>query len=203
MPDTSQTTTSPISYRQRSEAASSLIAVITSSDDNIRGGLYDEDRGAVVSIDFLLVLLGEALVFVNQPSSSLTVSQIDALLKAIEDLQAVGARVYSACTDFLETVMASAQGLKGSTPADLLRKSTSNLSGSSNFSLVGSSMIASQLKQSMGGSGLLGKSIVRRAWDWRNGVTATTTGEDLLGMLRLGLAKDLARAWLKELDGEV
>lgn len=185
----------------KKEAALALFAIITSSDDNIRGGLYDEEREAVVNVDFLLALLGEAMVFVNQPTFSLTASQIDILLKAIEDLHAVGPRIYSACSDFLETVIASSPDLRGSTPADMLRKSTSNMSGTSSFSLVGSSMLASQLKQSMGSSGVLVKGNIKRGWDWRRNLDAKTTGVDVLRVLRLGLAKDLAKAWLREVDG--
>ena len=190
------------SIARKQEAAAALLAVINSSDDNITGGLYDEARGAVVSVDFLLALLGEAMVFVNRPGSSITVSQIESLLKAIEDLQAVGPRVYSACRDFLQTVIASGQGLKGSSPTDMLRKSTSNTSGSS-FSMVGSSMFASQLKQSMSSSGVLVKGNIKRGWDWRRGISASTTGEDVLRILRLGLAKDLAKAWLIEADNNM
>lgn len=189
---------------RKREAANSLMAVIISSDDNICGGLYDEERGAVVSVDFLLALLGEAMVFVNQPDYTATVAQIDILLKAIEDLQAVGPRVYSACTEFLQTVVASGQGLKGSTPSDLLRKQPSNISGTSgSFSMVGSSMLASQLKQSMSSSGVLVKGNVKRGWDWRKGISAGTYGDDLLKILRLGLAQDLAKAWLAEADGRM
>lgn len=185
---------------RKDEAAAALIAVITSSDDNIRGGLYDEERAAVVSVDFLLALLGEAMMFINQPRVSLTAAQIDTLLKAIEDLQVIGPRVYAACNEFLQLVIASGQGLRGSNPSDLLRKSVSNLSGNSNFSLVGSSMLASQLKQSMSSSGVLVKGNTKRGWDWRSGISANTTGEDVLRILRLGLARDLAKAWLVEID---
>ena len=188
---------------RKREAASALLAVITSSDDNIRGGLYDEARGAVVSVDFLLALLGEATVFVNQPQPSITPSQIDTLLKAIEDLQTVPSRIYAACNEFFNTVSASTQGLKGSSPMDLLKKSTSNVSGTSSFSLVGSSMLASQLQRSIGNSGVLVKANVKRGWDWRKGLTTNTTGENILQMLRLGLAKDLARAWIMEADGQL
>ena len=191
------------SLARKQEATTALLAVISSSDDNIRGGLYDEGRGAVVSVDFLLALLGEAMVFVNQPGSSVTVSQIDTLLKAIEDLQAVGPRVYSACSEFLQTVIASGQGLKGSSPTDMLRKSVSNASGTSSFSMVGSSMLASQLKQSMSSSGVLVKGNIKRGWDWRRGISASMKGEDLLRILRLGLAKDLAKAWLVEVDNKM
>jgi hypothetical protein len=189
------------SLTRKKEAVIALLAVITSSDDNIRGGLYDEERGAVVNVDFLLALLGEAMVFVNQPNFSITAGQIDILLKAIEDLQAVGPRIYTVCSEFLGTVIASVGGLKGSTPTDMLRKSTSNISGTSSFSLVGSSMLASQLKQSMGSSGVLVKGDIKRGWDWRQGVSAGTTGDDVLRILRLGLAKDLAKAWVLEVDG--
>lgn len=188
---------------RKREAASALLAVIMSSDDNIRGGLYDEERGAVVSVDFLLALLGEAMVFVDQPGSTLTGPQIDILLKAIEDVQTVSPRVRSACSEFLQTVVASGQGLKGSSPTDMLRKSTSNTSGTSSFSMVGSSMLASQLKQSMGSSGVLVKGNVKRGWDWRHGISAGTSTEDVLRILRLGLAKDLAKAWLAEADNVI
>ena len=191
------------STARKVEAASSLMAVITSSDDNIRGGLYDEERGAVVSVDFLLALLGEALVFVHQTDYTITVSQIDILLKAIEDLETVGERVNSACTEFLQTVISSGQGLKGSTPMDMLRKSTSNISGTSSFSMVGSSIYASQLKQSMSSSGVLVKGNTKRGWDWRQGISASMTGQDLLRILRLGLAKDLAKAYLLESDSRM
>ena len=186
-----------------SSVISPLIAVITSSDDTIRGGLYDKERGAVVSVDFLLALLGEAYAFVSQPDFVIAVPDIEILLKAIEDIQAVDSRVYSDCTEFLQAVLASAQGLKGSSPADMLRKSTSNLSGTSSFSLVGSSMFASQLKQSLSSSGVLVKGNIRRGWDWRQGVSAGTTAEDLLKILRLGLAKKLAMAWLLEADNMI
>ncbi|CAG8984252.1 hypothetical protein HYALB_00010508 [Hymenoscyphus albidus] len=188
---------------RKQEAARALMAVITSSGDNIRGGLYDEQNGAIVSVDFLLALLGEAMVFVNQPTPTITVSQIEILLRAIEDLQTVGSRVYTACTEFLQTVIASGQGMKGSSPHDMLRKSTSAASGTSSFSMVGSSMLAIQMKMSMGSSGVLVKGGVKRGWDWRRGISATTTGEEVLQILRLGLARDLARAWLREADGEM
>jgi hypothetical protein len=188
---------------RKSEAVSALMAVIASSDDNIRGGLYDESRGAVVSVDFLLALLGEALVFVNQPQLSIAPPQIDTLLKAIEDLQTVPSRIYAACNEFFQTVIASTPGLKGSSPMDLLKKSSSSMSGTSSYSMVGSSMLASQLQRSIGNSGVMVKGNVKRGWDWRRGLSAGTTGDDILRMLRFGLAKDLANVWILEADGQL
>ncbi|KAK1253559.1 hypothetical protein MKX07_001636 [Trichoderma sp. CBMAI-0711] len=179
----------------RKQAAFALVAVISSSGDNIRGGLYDESRDAVVSEDFLLALLGEATVFINQTPPVISLEQLDILLKAIEDIQAVGSRVYSTCEEFFNLVLASGQGLKGSTPADLM-KSTGSLGGST-YMMSGSSLLASHMQKSLTGG--VGK--VTRGWDWRKGWLANTTGEDVIRKLRLGLAKDLAALWLDDADG--
>ncbi|GAO17945.1 uncharacterized protein UV8b_00363 [Ustilaginoidea virens] len=189
-------TSSAKSRALKRQAAVALVAVISSADDSIRGGLRDETRDAVVSEDFLLALLGEATVFVNQSPAVLTLDQIDVLLKAVEDLQTVGSRAYNSCQSFLDAVLASGQNLRGSTPADLLTKSTSSLSGSS-YVLSGSSMLASRVHQATGGGGVE----TRRGWDWRKGWKVSTKGDDLLRRLRLGLSKDLGVLWLEDTDG--
>ena len=51
---------------RKTVAATALVAIINSAADNIHGGLYDESRAAVVQVDALLTLLGEAMVFVNR-----------------------------------------------------------------------------------------------------------------------------------------
>lgn len=192
----------------RQQAAAALVSVIASSDDNIRGGLYDQTRDGIVSEDFLLALLGEATAFVSDPANAnihygraaepaITLDQIDVMLKAVEDLQAVGGRVYGTCDDFLGVVLAAVPGgLKGGTPADLM---TSAASGGS-YVLGGSSVMVSQLHKSLSGGAL--KS-VKRGWDWRKAMAAKSKGEDVLRRLRLGLAKDLAALWLAEADGGV
>ena len=48
------------------------------------------------------------------------------------------------------------------------------------------------------GNGNKAKSQGKRGWDWRTGMKKGATGEDLLSMLRLGLAKELARAWIED-----
>ena len=193
---------------RRQQAAAALVSVIASADDNIRGGLLDQTRDGIVSEDFLLALLGEALVFVSNPDNTnvhhnqpthpaVSPDQIDVILKAVEDLQAVGSRVYGAADEFLQLVLASAPGgLKGATPADLLRKS-----GGSTQMLAGSSLVASQLQRSLsGGGGALGRVAVGRGWDWRAELPTKTRGEDIMRRLRLGVAKDLAGLWLAEAD---
>ncbi|KAI1104722.1 hypothetical protein F4804DRAFT_306095 [Jackrogersella minutella] len=187
------------SLLRRQQAAAALAAVIASADDNIRGGLYDDTRDAVVSEDFLLALLGEASVFVGQSPPVITLDQIDTLLKAIEDIQTVGSRVYDASDEFFKLALASGHG-KGSTPADLLKQSTSSLGGS--FMMTGSSMIASQLHQSVVKSGVI-KGPIKRAWDWRTGVLSGSSSGDVLRQIRLGLTRDLADLWLDQADSVI
>lgn len=186
----------------KKRAATALVAVIASSDDNIRGGLYDETRDAVVSEDFLLALLGEAMVLVGHEPPVLTLEQMDILLKAIEDLETVGTRVYDACDEFFKLVLASAQGLKGSTPADLMKSISSSGGLGGSYVLSGSSMLASQLHRSISGSSSSGglARVPKRGWDWRAGLRANSTAEEVLRILRLGLSKELARLWLQDAD---
>jgi len=37
---------------------------------------------------------------------------------------------------------------------------------------------------------------IKRAWDWRTGLNAGAGPEELMRVLRLGLAKEVARAWV-------
>ena len=174
----------------KKQAVAALTAVISSSDDNIRGGLYDETRDAVVSEDFLLSLLGEASVLINQTPGLITLDQIDVLLKAVEDVQTVSSRIYSTCEEFFDLALGSGHGKQVSGPADLA-KSTSSLSGSS-YVLGGSSMLMSQMQKS---------DPTTRGWDWRKSLPATTKADEILRSLRLGLAKDLAGLYLEDADG--
>lgn len=204
------TTTAAKSPARRRQAAAALTAVIASADDNIRGGLYDDARDAVVSEDFLLALLGEASVFVGRSPPALTLDQVDVLLKAVEDVQAVGSRVYGEADEFFRLVLTSGQG-PASSPADLLARSTTSSTGGKNggaglggsfVMMSGSSMVASQLHQSVVRSGLL-KGPIKRAWDWRTGgpgLNPATGSADVLRRIRLGLSRDLADLWLEQAD---
>ncbi|ORY63025.1 uncharacterized protein BCR38DRAFT_435696 [Pseudomassariella vexata] len=189
----------PRSITRRQQAATALTFVIASADENIRGGLYDDSCDAVVSEDFILALLGEATVFINQSPTIISLEQIDILLKAIEDIQTVGSRVYEAADAFFKIVLSSGHG-KGSTPADLMKRSTSSLGGS--FMMTGSSMMASQLHKSIRESGVL-KGPIWRTWDWRKNVLATSSSGEVLKKLRLGLTKDLADLWLEQADSVI
>lgn len=79
------------------------------------------------------------------------------------------------------------------------------MTSSTGFSLIGSLMLVSESSMADGGgSGVLVKApksskkddgVVKRGWDWRTGVGRETRGSDVLRVLRLGLAKDISRAW--------
>ncbi len=79
-------------------------------------------------------------------------------------------------------------------PRELVKKSFSGLTGSSGFSLVGSEM-TSEGAFSIGRNGARKVQERKRAWDWRKGLGRDAKGEDVLRILRMGLARDVARIW--------
>ncbi|KAL8729665.1 MAG: hypothetical protein Q9166_004614 [cf. Caloplaca sp. 2 TL-2023] len=197
---------------RRKAAASTLIAVINSAADNIHGGLYDVDRGAVVPVDGLLALLGEALVFVDQSERELSLCQCLDLLKAIEDLQTATPRVYEQCEECFRCTLTNGQSQqKPPDTGDMLKKSISNMTSSSSaFSLIESSMMISDTRESTGSEEVMVNMVenasnavpkndeIHRGWDWRNSLSPNATGADLLRKLRLSLAKDIAKAWIED-----
>ncbi|KAL8873475.1 MAG: hypothetical protein Q9174_001067 [Haloplaca sp. 1 TL-2023] len=203
---------------RRKAAIRTLMAVVNSAADNIHGGLYDPDRGSIVPVDGLLALLGEASVFLDQPQRELSLSQCFDLLKAIEDLQTVTSGVYEQCEECFHCTLANAQSQqqKLADRREMFKKSISNVTTSSSaFSLV-DSMMESETRESTGSDGVMVRMVdkangsidngdkvssnkIKRGWDWRDGLDADTSAAGLLRRLRLGLAKDIARAWV---DGE-
>ncbi|KAJ5273858.1 hypothetical protein N7478_008983 [Penicillium angulare] len=198
---------------RRRIAAKALTAVISSAADNIYGGLYDPSRDSAVQVDGLLALLGEALVFVNQPNPILSVAQQFTILSAIEDIETVTPRVFAQCEEcFRSTLLEiqnpgqkSQEGHQPPSPRALLKKSVSSLSAST-FSLIGNDMLESARNgfgpTSVSSSGVLvphlsDKDAGRaRGWDWRVGLPGTLKGQDVLHMLRLGLAQGLSHGAL-------
>ena len=61
-------------------------------------------------------------------------------------------------------------------------------------------MLDSEVSNDMSSSRALMKSEAdkERGWDWRKGLAEGAKGEDVLRILRLGLAKDIARHWISE-----
>ncbi|KAI9925718.1 hypothetical protein ASPWEDRAFT_136383 [Aspergillus wentii DTO 134E9] len=193
---------------RRRAAAQALVAVIGSAADSIYGGLYDPDRDSAVQVDGLLALLGEALALINQSTPILSVSQQFTILSAIEDLESVTPRVYAQCEECFRSTLIEYQSSESAvappSPRTLLKKSVSSLTASSTFSFIGNDMIESARTRSMSGSGSAGSSAVlvprpgggkalvyERGWDWRSGLPEEVKGEDILRMLRSGLARGL------------
>ena len=83
-----------------------------------------------------------------------------------------------------------------------MKKSISDLTASTGFSLVGSSMVGSGVSSGSingkgrwnGGSAGRG---MKRAWDWRDGLNGDEKPGRLLKRLRLGLAKEVAGSWIE------
>ena len=195
--DQSLTSDLPL-HRIKAQAAVALLTVIASSADNIHGGLYDAKRGSIVAVDGLLALLGEALPFLNNTPRTLKMTQVFALLKAIEDVQTVTPRVYAQCNEFLQSTLeaAHASGSGNGSPRHLLKKSMSEMTASSvdGWSLTGSEF----LRDSLVNSGVLVRAERKRGWDWRTGLRRGANGEDVLRILRLGLAQELAAGWIQD-----
>ncbi|MCJ1313704.1 hypothetical protein MMC25_007383 [Agyrium rufum] len=184
-----------------------LLAVIASSADHIAGGLHDDTCDSVIAVDGLLALLGEAMPFVNQQDRILDMSQIMLLLATIEDLQTVSPRVYALCEDCLQATL-SAQRKTGRRPLEtreMMKKSLSASGSGSSFELVGSELLQmADNDVEMGdadGNVSAKKDLksIKRGWDWRQGLKGDATGNDVIRILRLGLAKEVGKAWL---DGE-
>ncbi|KAF3037924.1 hypothetical protein E8E12_002860 [Didymella heteroderae] len=200
--DLRDSTPSSPSLTVRRQAAAALLVIIGSAASSIQGGLYDADTETVVAVDVLLPLLGESLVFLGQPKRVLTLRHLYDLLAAIEDWDTSGALVKAQCEEVLATTLAAAWGERPPEPRSALQKSVSALSGST-FSLIGSQDF-SQDGQSVDSSAVLVKGGKvedgRRGWDWRRGFPRGATGTDLLRVLRLGVAREIARAFA---EGEV
>jgi hypothetical protein len=83
-----------------------------------------------------------------------------------------------------------------------LKKSVSSISGST-FDLIGSQDF-SQDGMSVEASAVLVKGGKvedgKRGWDWRRGFPRGATGKELVRVLRLGVAREIARAFA---EGEV
>ena len=89
-----------------------------------------------------------------------------------------------------------------------MRKTVSSLTSSSGFSLVGSEMLGESMTSGVGSGSLVNiggrrnrteksKDEAQRGWDWRTGVDEHARGKDILRILRIGLANDMARDWVK------
>jgi hypothetical protein len=195
-------------HKRRRDAASCLLSVIKSASSSIHGGLYDPEVAstAVMRVENLMVLLGEALPFLRpNQQRTLNLPALYALLSAIEDLETVSPRIYTVAEDVLTQCLTNYGTGEAPSPRSLLRKSTSGLTASSAFSMVGSSMLNSMATDGTetSGSFVLTKGAgVKRAWDWRKGLPGDAKGATVLGILRDAIAMELAEAFARGEDGK-
>lgn len=184
-------------FKRKRSAATALLAVITSANDPIKGGLFDSSTEVVVPLDTLLVLLGEALPSLRESPPLFSTSQLFTLLRAVEDLQTVGPRIFAFNETLFTTTLENAWGADVPSPRAMLKKETSGMTGSSQFSLVGSSLLNSQEAMAESGESevLVGNPNLRRGWDWRKGLKRTSKAEEVLRIVRLVVAERVADAW--------
>lgn len=217
---------------RKRQAGAVLASLVASSADSIHGGLFDPSVQSALPVEALLLLLGEALIFVNQEKRVLGVRQAFALLRAVEDISTVTAGVSKRCEEWFRAALEDVRrgGGSGSNkdrdrngtgtstgngadnePPPRLIQSTSSLTGSSAFSLIGASGITSGsgsgelVKLSRSESQLQESSTnedqppaPRRAWDWRRGLHRDARPQDVLTILRLGLAKEVSVLWTED-----
>jgi len=178
---------------RRREVAKALIAVIESAADCIRGGLFDKGVESVVSVDGVLVLLGEALPLLGQEKRVFTKEHVFALLRVVEDFATAPSRIRSQAEQLLQASLG--QFRDGGSMSGLLKKSKSDLGksgglGGSSYDMLASSIVATSQEEG---------EVVRRAWDWRGGLDGIggvdMGGEQVVALLRLALAKEVARGW--------
>ena len=113
------------------------------------------------------------------------------------------------CEEVLSTTLLAAHDSSSSpqipNPHHLLQKSTSNLTTtSSQFSMIGSADFGSGDGHSTESSAVLVRGghvdASKRGWDWRKGFGKAATGQDVIRLLRLGVTRELGRAFA---EGEV
>ena len=197
---------------RKKQAAKALIAAISSAADCIYGGLYDSERQSAIQVDGLLTLLGEATALTAQHNDGkplFSSDQLYSLLAAVEDLQTVNDRVYSAAEDCLSASLRQFNGSNPPSPHAMLKKSISSGTASNfSFSMMGSEMLG-QSSESLGGKSLGSAVLVSssgslangqaRQWDWRSNFKGReVNGEEVLRYLRRSIAHELSIASLVE-----
>jgi len=128
----------------------------------------------------------------------LTSYQVVAILRAVDDLSTVSPNIFEQCEECLKSALAQSRGLEVLSPHALTKKSTLPMTMSSRFPLIDSAMMRQQAQGGSEDSGAIIKNTIKRAWDWRQGMEKHAIGQDVLKILRMGLAEEIAQAWILE-----
>lgn len=181
---------------RKREAAKALMAVIDSASDCIRGGLFDPDVESAIPTDALLALLGETLPLLSSDKRIFTKDQIFNLFRIVEDFATAPARIRDRANELFQASGTAYRAAADGSASSLLKKSPSRLSSvtasTESYDLLASSVLAfSQEKGKVAD--------VHRGWDWRKGLEglggASAGPEQVLAVLRLALAQEVARGW--------
>lgn len=140
-------------------------------------------------------LLGELIPFLGRTVRCIGVRECMDVMKVLTDFELVGGESMRRADEFLKRVMVA--------------KHTPPCHGASKGSIMGSSMLSSweDVRRGIDEGTILDKEVteddVDRKWDWRDGFLLSGEGKlgikDVIGVVRLRLSREVARAWL---DGE-
>lgn len=150
----------------------------------------------MIPADGLLALLGEALPFLGQDKRIFTQEQVFALLAVVEDFSASPSRIRENADSLLASSL-NAYMDATSTASGILKKSRSELGGSSWDLLATSSMELMQSQKSIRGKK---QPPIQRAWDWRQGLVGMGGIEDpdatmVVKLVREALVREVAGGW--------
>lgn len=131
-----------------------------------------------------------------EPRRILKPAQIFAILRAVEDISSVSESIFSTCEQCLDATMSDARGKPSQSLKSTLRKSTNALTDASRSHLLESTVQSSGAGgDALRRTGQKKGQDVERAWDWRKGLSSTTSGHDVLKIVRVALAREIAAAW--------
>lgn len=181
---------------RKREAVKALMAIIDSASDCIRGGLFDPDVESAIPTDAILALLGESLPLLSSDKPVFTKDQIFNLLRIVEDFATAPARIRDRANELFQASGNAYRAATDGTASALLKKSRSDLSSGTSstesYDLLASSVLA--LSQEKGKV-----TDIHRGWDWRKGLEglggASAGADEILAVLRLALAQEVARGW--------
>ncbi|EMC99101.1 hypothetical protein BAUCODRAFT_65665 [Baudoinia panamericana UAMH 10762] len=191
------------------KAAEALICVLESASSCIHGGLFDPEIESVVPVDGVLALLGEALPLLGQPKRLFKKDQVFTLLRIAEDFSTVSGRIRENAESLLKASVSTYRGDSPESSWSMLKKSKSDLGSASGPGGLGGSswdLLAESVMRPREESDANGKSAsgVQRGWDWRQGLDGIESGADVgakevLMLVRVALAKEVARGWTGEI----
>ncbi|KAL7269680.1 hypothetical protein RUND412_007641 [Rhizina undulata] len=167
-------------------AVHALVAAIRSAGEKFDGGVWDSEWESAIESWMVLTLLGELLPFLNGKKRVLTLPEMFDVLKVITDLEGLlgETHVWRDAEEFLKSVL-EAYGRRWR-----IREEVESGSGSS-WELVKEGIEIEWEEEDAEGV-----EVDQR--DWRRGLVGVGVGgREVVRMVRFGLSREIARAWLE------